>query len=188
MRRLIRIFTVCLGKLFFILIIKIWNKQGRCLYLPDVRSYLTLQYFVSFLVVQNRVGCFTFIVFLMSPGCRCVFASSSVIHLQFLAYRSWDSQILISMSPTANLWVQKTIFHNKPAIPLHPGTHWNKNFASQRQKYAQKMQDAQVKKSLLPLVGWFAVCDCGIPYFLKYVYRLLAENSHVMPCLIFNKE
>ena len=34
---------------------------------------------------------------------------------------------------------------------LHPGTRWNKNFASQSQNYAQKnekMQDAQVKKSL----------------------------------------
>ena len=33
-------------------------------------------------------------------------------------------------------------------ILLHPGTRWNKNFASQRQNYAQKMQDAQVTKSL----------------------------------------
>ena len=35
MSRLIRIFTVCLVDLFFIPIIKIWNKQGRCLNLAD---------------------------------------------------------------------------------------------------------------------------------------------------------
>ena len=52
------------------------------------------------------------------------------------------------MSPTASLWVQNTIFNDKSAILLHPGTHCNKNFASQRQNYAQKMQDAQVTKSL----------------------------------------
>ena len=33
--RLIRIFTVCLVDLFFIPIIKIWNKQGRCPNLAD---------------------------------------------------------------------------------------------------------------------------------------------------------
>ena len=32
----------------------------------------------------------------------------SVIHLQFWAYGSWDSLFPISMSPTANLWVQNT--------------------------------------------------------------------------------
>ena len=36
----------------------------------------------------------------------------------------------------------------KSAILLHPGTRLNKNFASHRQNYAQKMQDAQVTKSL----------------------------------------
>ena len=36
-------------------------------------------------------------------------------------------------------------FNDKSEILLHPG---NKNFASQRQNYAQKMQDAQVTKSL----------------------------------------
>ena len=39
-------------------------------------------------------------------------------------------------------------FNDKSAILLHPGTRWNKNFASQRQNYAQKMQDAQVTKSV----------------------------------------
>ena len=69
-----------------------------------------------------------------------------LIHLQFWAYGSWDSLFPISMSPTANLWVQNTIFYDKSAILLHPGTRWNKNFASQSQNYAQKMQDAQVTK------------------------------------------
>ena len=72
----------------------------------------------------------------------------AVIHIQFWAYGSWDSLFPISMSQTANLRVQNTIFNNKSAIQLHPWTRWNKNFASRRQNYAQKMQDAQVTKSL----------------------------------------
>ena len=39
-------------------------------------------------------------------------------------------------------------FNDKSGILLHPGTRCNKNFASQKQNYAQKMQDAQVTKSL----------------------------------------
>ena len=79
-----------------------------------------------------------------------------MIYLQIWAYESWDSLLPISMSPTANLWVHNTIFHAKSVIILHPGTRWNKNFAAQRQTYAQKMQDAQVKKSLtLCLLGNF---------------------------------
>ena len=60
--------------------------------------------------------------------------------------------------PTADLWVQNTIFNDKSAILLHPGTRWNKNFASQRQNYAQKIQDAQVTKSLVrSLIGLFVL-------------------------------
>ena len=40
-------------------------------------------------------------------------------------------------------------FNDKSAILLHHRTRRNKNFAPQRQNYAQKMQDAQVTKSLL---------------------------------------
>ena len=72
----------------------------------------------------------------------------AVVHLQIWLYESWDSLFPISMIPTANLWVQNTIFNDKSAILLHPGTRWNKNFASQRHNYAQKMQGAQVTKSL----------------------------------------
>ena len=43
--RLIGSFTVCFVDYFFIPIIIIWIKQGCCLNLPDVRSYLTLPYF-----------------------------------------------------------------------------------------------------------------------------------------------
>ena len=42
MSRLIRIFTVCLVQFFFIPIIKIRNRQGRCPNLTDVRGFLTL--------------------------------------------------------------------------------------------------------------------------------------------------
>ena len=44
-------------------------------------------------------------------------------------------------------------FNDKSAILLHPRTCRNKNFASQRQNDAQKMQYAQVTKSLL-------YCNC----------------------------
>ena len=39
------------------------------------------------------------------------------------------------------------------SILLHPGTRWKNKFAAQRQNYAQKMQDAQVTKSLV-CVHW----------------------------------
>ena len=58
-----------------------------------------------------------------------------------------------------NLWVQNTIYNDKSAILLHPGTSWNKNFASQRQYYAQKMQDVQVLK-LLQLVKPHTLSFC----------------------------
>ena len=53
------------------------------------------------------------------------------------------------------LRVQNTISHDKSEIPLHPGTPWNKNFASQRQNYVQKMQNAQVKNHCM------LVTDCA---------------------------
>ena len=80
---------------------------------------------------------------------------AAVIHLQFWAYGSWDSLFPISMSSIANLWVQKTVFNDKSAILLHPGIRWNKNFASQRQNYAQKMPDEQVTNLLGPLYKHF---------------------------------
>ena len=74
--------------------------------------------------------------------------SNTVIHLQFWAYGSWDLLFPISMSLNANLWAQNTIFNEESAILFDPGTRWNKNFESQRQNYALKMQDAQVTKLL----------------------------------------
>ena len=68
--------------------------------------------------------------------------------LHFLAYGSWDSLFPMSLSPNCKVMSPDSYFHDKSAIPLHPGTRWNKKFASQRKSYAQKMQDAQVKKSL----------------------------------------
>ena len=50
MSHLIRTFTVCLVNSFFISIIKISNKQGHCLNLPDVRRNLTLPYMYGFLI------------------------------------------------------------------------------------------------------------------------------------------
>ena len=48
--------------------------------------------------------------------------SGAVIHLQFWANGSWDSLFPISMRLTANLLVQNTIFNDKFAMLLHPGT------------------------------------------------------------------
>ena len=74
------------------------------------------------------------------------------------------------MGPTAKLWVQNTILYDKPAIPLHPGTRWNKNFASPRQNYEYKMQDVQVKKPL-----HFNTCCLK-----KYIHIVLSELN-LMP-------
>ena len=52
--------------------------------------------------------------------------SGSVIHLQFGAYGSWDSLFPYQWVPTANFWVQNTIFNDRSAILFHPGTHLNK--------------------------------------------------------------
>ena len=69
-------------------------------------------------------------------------------------------------------------FNDKSAILLHPWTRWNKNFASQRQNYAQKMQDAQVTKSLsyksLHSVLQYMVIlitDCTQKFVRKYLIR-----------------
>ena len=79
----------------------------------------------------------------------CISDSFTILALWVLGT---DSLFPISMSPTANLWVQNTIFNDKSAILLHPGTGWNKNLASQRQNYAQKIQDVQL--SLLCLAKY----------------------------------
>ena len=65
-----------------------------------------------------------------------------MIRLQFWAYGSWDSLFTISQLQT---YESRTLFNDNTEILLHPG---NKDFASQRQNYAQKMQIAQVTKSL----------------------------------------
>ena len=92
----------------------------------------------------------------------------SVIHLQFWAYGSWEPMFPISMSRTAILWVQNTIFNDKSAILLHPGTRWNKIFASHRQNYAQKMQDVQVTKSL-EVLHIFFWCISGVFILIQMV-------------------
>ena len=50
--------------------------------------------------------------------------------------------------PAANLWVQNIIFNDKSAILLHPGTRRDSPGLAEIKTYAQKMQDAQVTKSL----------------------------------------
>ena len=66
-----------------------------------------------------------------------------MIHLQFWAYGSWDSLHPISMSPQS-----KTLFL-MTSLPYNciPGL-------AEIKTYAQKMQDAQVTKSLRG--GWAA--------------------------------
>ena len=69
-------------------------------------------------------------------------------------YTQWFIYNFGLMSP-AVLGLSVSHFNESNCITLflmllHPGTRWNKkkNFVSQRQNYAQKMQDAQVTKSL----------------------------------------
>ena len=121
------------------------NTQMLTFVMLDVFMYYTLPQFLSnsFKIFQ-LLAC----IYKQRLTSQLILFYIAVIYLQIWAYESWDSLLPISMSPTANLWVHNTIFHDKSAIVLHLGTRWNKNFASQRQTYAQKMQDAQVKKSL----------------------------------------
>ena len=69
----------------------------------------------------------------------------SVIHLQFWAYGSWDSLFPVSMSPSCKLMSPKHYFSwqvcNTIASRDSPGL-------AEIKTYAQKMQDAQVTKSL----------------------------------------
>ena len=44
----------------------------------------------------------------------------TVIHLQYLAYGSWDSLFPISMGPHYELMSPEHYFSCKSAIPLHP--------------------------------------------------------------------
>ena len=65
-------------------------------------------------------------------------------------------------------------FNDKSAILLHPGTRWNKNFASQRQNYAQKIQDAQVTKSLVrSLIGVSFLEAIQIPEFINIAHAMV---------------
>ena len=71
----------------------------------------------------------------------------TVIHLQF-----WLMGPRTRCFPYQRVQLQiyesRILFNDKSAILLHTRTRRNKNFASQRQIEAQKMQDAQVTKSL----------------------------------------
>ena len=71
----------------------------------------------------------------------------AVIHLQFwtLAVSHINESQLQTYESRALLFID----NYKSAILLHPEICWNKSFASQRQNYAQKMQNVQVTKSLL---------------------------------------
>ena len=64
-----------------------------------------------------------------------------MIYLQFWAYGSWDLLFPISMRSMHKLMSpEHNIINDKI-----------KNFASQKQNYESKMQDAQVTKSLGPI-------------------------------------
>ena len=86
---------------------------------------------VEHVETKNEQQWFIYNFWLMGPGTRC---------FQY----QWV--------PTANFWVQNTIFNDKSAILLHPGTRWNKT-------YAQKMQDAQVTKSLEQITQNVLFCN-----------------------------
>ena len=66
------------------------------------------------------------------------------------------------------------MIHEKSAISLHSGTPWNKNFASQRQYYEQKMQDAQVKKITAKYVYNWKMWNQLLVYKLK---KIVGSNN-----------
>ena len=70
----------------------------------------------------------------------------TVIHLQ--DFGLWVLGLAVTHINKSNYKLM-SFFNDKSAILLHPRTRRNKNIAYQRQNNAQKMQDAQVTKSLL---------------------------------------
>ena len=73
---------------------------------PSISSQALYHWATALPIVQLFVQWFIYNFGLMGPGTHC---------FQY----QWV--------PTANLWVQNTIFNDKSAILLHPGTRWNKN-------------------------------------------------------------
>ena len=63
-------------------------------------------------------------------------------------------------------------FNDKSAILLHPQTRRNKNFVSHRHNDAQKMQGAQVTKSLLysscPHISLILLCDIDLLFTFQF--------------------
>ena len=75
----------------------------------------------------------------------------------------------------------------KSAILLHPGTRCNKkNFASHRQNYEQKMQDAQVTKSLQKLLTKGCNLEANIFESSHFCQPLLEGNFAITPEWVTN--
>ena len=96
-----------------------WIKQGKlklwrasCICLQVARQTSWILWLISNTVEGSQV--------LISQK----ILNFSVIYLQFWVYGSWDSMFPISMSPTANLWVQKPILMTSLRLTeiktLHP--------------------------------------------------------------------
>ena len=99
---------------------------------------IVVLFFLSLLYIQNAIRSLKlFHVLYVIHGTvweillHLALFSFTVICLQFWAYGSWYSLF----HETMETYESEHIFHDKSAIPLHPGTRWNKNFASQRQNY-----------------------------------------------------
>ena len=77
--------------------------------------------------------------------------SNLVYSDSFTIFGLWVLGLAVSHINESNykLMSPEYFFNDKSVILLHPRTSRNKNFAFQRQNDAQKMQDAQVTKSLL---------------------------------------
>ena len=111
---------------------------------------------------------------------------SSVIHLQFWAYGSWDSLFPIAMSPNCKLmspkhyfkWQVCNIIASRDSLGL-----------AEIKTYAQKMQDAQVTKSLCPIVYnyWnlfnFGVCK-GVKRFGKQSRKYTVYSETVIKAIV----
>ena len=75
--------------------------------------------------------------------------SWAVIHLQFVLMGPGTRCFQYQWVLTANLWVLNTIFNDKSAILLHPGTRWNKNLCAKDAGCAGNKITAWVRDSIL---------------------------------------
>ena len=99
------------------------------------------------------------------------FSFHSIQHMQWFIYnfglmgpgtRCFQYQWV----PTANLWVLNTIFNDKSAILLHPGTRWNKNLCAKDAGCAGNKITAYGLGDVIWRIGNISILDIGTNNFI----------------------